>query len=290
MTFRTLQFPPAQSIFFKRQTMTRIVLAALLGCTLTACEPTAPQNTAVAEPMLLRTYQVPAGDAYALRSSLDSLFRVKNEQVIPARVEVLPDQQLAVYASESTHLSVAQVLAQLKPAVPSAQAQVKVNYWLVLATVNPANLAKTDSVTKTDSTATTQSPAVATPLGQIQAALTQIQQQHGAMQFELLERLELTSLQQPKHRAALEDDAMMEGRLFQVQQEFLTQDAGAQLQLKIAKNSRFPAVLSNKLPGDFMLKTTLKIDQPEQLLVIGANASNIETGQYLYTIVQTTQQ
>lgn len=252
----------------------------LLALSLTACNPAQKSALAGAEPLpvtassslVLRTYQVPAGDAQAVRSTLNSLFRVNSEQVIPARVDVLPDQQLAVYATEITHQSVATVLAQLKPAVKTKAMQAKISYWLVLAQPD----------------ANPQLPGAG--LTEIKAALHQISQQHGSLQFELLERLELTSVQRTKNNAGSVERAIVRGSMFVISQEITQSGDGSQLQLAIEKNRKISAELSTKLPNDFQLNTNLTADQPDQLLVVGSNASDIAKGQYLYTIVRIQQQ
>ncbi|MBU1436560.1 MAG: hypothetical protein KKF79_04280 [Gammaproteobacteria bacterium] len=252
----------------------------LLAFSLTACNPAQKSDLAAAgseeitssNSLILRTYQVPAGDAQAVRSSLNALFRVKSDQVVPARVEVLPDQQLAVYASEITHQSVAAVLAQLKSAVKTKQVQAKISYWMVLAQPD----------------ANPQMPAAG--LTEIKAALNQISQQHGSLQFELLERLELTSVQRTKNFGGSKEQAIVRGSMFVISQELIQVGDGSQLQLAIQRNHKIPAELNSKLPGDFLLDTNLTADQPDQLLVVGSNASDIAKGQYLYTIVRIQQQ
>ena len=149
----------------------------LLAISLAACIPAPSSSSAAGETkatqqaadsvLLLRTYQVPVGEAVAIRRTLDSLFRVKSEQVLPARVEVLPDQQLAVYATEATHQSVAAVLAQLKPSVKTKPLQAKISYWLVLAKPVENSTEPTGG------------------LLEVKAALNQITLQHGTLQFEL---------------------------------------------------------------------------------------------------------
>lgn len=249
--------------------------SSLLLLSLTACMPSptlkldaVAEQTTAAQGLILRTYQVPAGDAPEVRRTLKALFDVKNEQVMPARVEVLPDQQLAVYATESTHESVAAVLAQLKAAVPQPLQQVKMSYWLVLAQPNE------------------QPTTPAAALTEINAALAQISQQHGSMQFELLERLELTSTQTPAGRAGLAEEAMARGSMFAITQEVLKDNNNLVLKIGIQKNRDAPAELHRKLPHDFFFKTSLAAFEPNQLLVIGSNASDIAKGQYLYTIVR----
>jgi hypothetical protein len=253
----------------------------LLAFTLTACSPaptlnfdtagTASQHAASPE-LLLRTYQVPEGEADSIRRTLDALFRVKSEQVTPARVEVFPDQQLAVYATEATHQSVAAVLAQLKPSVTIKPAMAKISYWLVLAKPE------------------TQAAEPTGGLLEVKAALKQISQQHGALQFELLERLELTSLQLSKGSTGPIDPATVRGSLFMINQELRQQDGSAELNLSIQKIRNVSAELNSKLPNDYLLNTRLTATQPDQLLVIGSTASDIAKGQYLYAIVRIQQQ
>lgn len=253
----------------------------LLAFGLTACSP-APtlqfdaspteSQDAVHGELLLRTYQVPQGEADAISQSLDALFRVKNDQVILARVEVLPNQQLAVYATASTHQSVAEVLAQLKPSVKTKPLQAKISYWLVLA--KPAE----NSVEPTGG------------LLEVKAALNQITQQHGALQFELLERLELTSVQRRLGSAGHVDPATVRGSLFVVEQEINQQKDSSELKLSIQKIRSASDELNSKLPNDYLLSTRLTATQPDQLLVVGSNASDIAKGQYLYTIVRIQQQ
>jgi hypothetical protein len=222
--------------------------------------------------LILRTYQVPAGEAHAVRRTLDSLFRVKSEQVSPARVEVLPDQQLAVYATEAIHQTVAAVLAQLKPSVKAKPLQAKISYWLVLA--QPA-----------------ENPIEPTAgLIEVKAALNQITQQHSILQFELLERLELTSVQRTQGSTEHSEDALVRGSMFTISQQMTQQSDSSQLQLSIQKNRNLSAEFNRKLPNEFLLNTKLIADQPDQLLVVGSNASDIAKGQYLYTIVRIQQQ
>ncbi|OBP16383.1 hypothetical protein A5320_02950 [Rheinheimera sp. SA_1] len=259
-----------------------LLTTGLLAISLTACIPSPSPKSAADDTdsaqgasshvLVLRTYQVPAGEAVAIRRTLDALFRVKSEQVIPARIEVLPDQQLAVYATEATHQSVATVLTQLKPSVKTKPLQAKISYWLVLAqpTENSAE-----------------------PIGglvEVKAALDQITQQHGALQFELLERLELTSVQRPLGSAGHVDPATVRGNLFVVDQEINQQQDCSELKLSIQKIRNASAELNSKLPNDYLLSTRLTATQPDQLLVIGSNASDIAKGQYLYAIVRIQQQ
>jgi hypothetical protein len=258
-----------------------LLTSGLLAFSLTACIP-APtpksdaggteSDSATSIVLLLRTYQVPEGEAHAVRRTLDSLFRVKSEQVSPARVEVLPDQQLAVYATEATHQTVAAVLAQLKPSVKAKPLQAKISYWLVLA--QPA-----------------ENPIEPTAgLIEVKAALNQITQQHGTLQFELLERLELTSVQRTYASSGVIEPATVEGSMFSISQEMSQQNDGVQVQLSIQKNRVVAAELRSKLPNNYLLNTKLIADQPDQLLVVGSNASDIAKGQYLYTIVRIQQQ
>lgn len=259
-----------------------LLTIGLLAFSLTACIPSTTPKSGAGEaestqeaadsPLLLRTYQVPEGEAAAIRRTLDSLFRVKSEQVIPARVEVLPDQQLAVYATDATHQSVAAVLAKLKPSVKPKPLQAKISYWLVLA--QPAD-----------------TPAEPTAgLVEVKAALNQIIQQHGNLQFELLERMELTSLQRTHAIPGASELATVRGSMFSISQEMTQLNDSVQVQLNIQKNRGIAAELQSKLPNEFFLNTRLTADQPDQLLVVGSNASDIAKGQYLYTIVRIQQQ
>lgn len=259
-----------------------LLTTCLLAFSLTACIPSpSPKSSAdktesaqevTDSILLLRTYQVPTGEAQAIRKTLDSLFRVKSDQVIPAKVEVLPDQQLAVYATEATHQSVAAVLAQLKPSVKTKPLQAKISYWLVLAQPQDKPAEPTSG------------------LIEVKAALNQISQQHGALQFELLERLELTSLQRTYAIPGASELATVRGSMFSISQEMTQLNDSVQVQLNIQKNRGLSAALQSKLPNEYFLNTKLTADQPDQLLVVGSNASDIAKGQYLYTIVRIQQQ
>lgn len=234
----------------------------LLSLVLTACSP-AP---GAKEPeLVLRTYQLPPEQADAIRSTLKTLFSVKDDQPVRAKVDVLPDQQLVVYASEATQASVAAMLKTLKataPAAAIAQPQYKVSYWLVSA--------------KASQNAAAELPANLTDVHQ---ALQQINQQQGKLQFELLEQLQLASTEHA--------DAVLSGSVLRVQQRLGTERNGSTIaHVLLEKQLNLPAELRRKLPDGYRLDTSLTVQQPDQLLVIGANAGDSSQGEYLYCIIR----
>jgi hypothetical protein len=241
-----------------------LLTALLLSLGLTACGP-APALDAKETELVLRTYQLPPEQTDAVRSTLKSLFSVKDDQPVRAKVDVLPDQQLVVYASEATQASVAAMLKTLKATVPATsnpQPQYKVSYWLVSA--------------KASQNAAAELPA---NLTEVHQALQQINQQQGKLQFELLEQLQLASSEHA--------EAVLSGSVLRVQQRLGAERNGSTIaHVLLEKQLNLPAELRRKLPDGYRLDTSLTVQQPDQLLVIGANAGDSSQGEYLYCIIR----
>lgn len=182
-----------------------------------------------------------------------------------AKVDVLPDQQLVVYASEATQASVAAMLTTLKATVPETahkQPQYKVSYWLVSA--------------KTSQNAAAELPA---NLTEVHNALQQINQQQGKLRFELLEHLQLASTEHV--------EAVLSGSVLRVQQRLGTERNGSTIaHVLLEKQLNLPAELRRKLPDGYRLSTSLTVQQPDRLLVVGANAGDSSQGEYLYCIIR----
>lgn len=236
---------------------------ALAACVLlTACQPASnsagnsahgTDSTAVAAPLQVQAYQLPAGQEEQITDSLRRLFSDKKTKG-NASVELLPNKQLLIYADAATQQSVAGILKDIQPMPAEKTLQVTGEYWLVAGKV------------RADDTVPLLSPALA-PL---QTVLAEINQQAGLQQFRLLERIQLTG--------AAQQGVEMSGDDFAVNQRIIATHPQLQSDVTIWRGEIHT---SNRL-----LESTLLADSPEQWQVIGSSGLPGSPDEYLYIIVR----
>lgn len=139
-------------------------------------------NTEHEAPVLLRSYDVPAGQGQQVNAILSSVFHGVKEKVA-ARAALTPDGQLVVVAPAGIHEGLKGLLSKMKGRKPVAPPSVEITYWLVVgrtaAEPNPDAL-----------------PA------EIQPALHAVLDAQGPMEFALLETLTVRSLSDASGYAA----------------------------------------------------------------------------------------
>lgn len=232
---------------------------ALAACVLlTACQPAGnsahgTDSTAVAAPLQVQAYQLPAGQEEQITDSLRRLFSDKKTKG-NASVELLPNKQLLIYADAATQQSVAGILKDIQPMPAEKILQVTGEYWLVAGKV------------RADDTVPLLSPALA-PL---QTVLAEINQQAGLQQFRLLERIQLTG--------AAQQSVNMTGNDFGVRQRINATHPQLQSDVSIWRGEN---PITNRL-----LESTLVADSPEQWQVIGSSGLPGSADEYLYIIVR----
>ena len=236
---------------------------ALAACVLlTACQPASnsasnftngTDSTAVAAPLQVQAYQLPAGQEEQITDSLRRLFSDKKTKG-NASVELLPNKQLLIYADAATQQSVAGILKDIQPMPAEKTLQVTGEYWLV------AGKALADDT----------APPLSPVLAPLQAVLAEINQQAGLQQFRLLERIQLTG--------AVQQRVDMTGDDFAVKQRIIA--THPQLQSDVAI-WRAETPVPKRL-----LESTLLADSPEQWQVIGSSGLPGSPDEYLYIIVR----
>lgn len=240
---------------------------ALAACVLlTACQPASnsatnsvngTDSTAVAAPLQVQAYQLPAGQEEQITDSLRRLFSDKKTKG-NASVELLPNKQLLIYADAATQQSVAGILKGIQPMPAEKTLQVTGEYWLVAGKALDGKAG--------DGTVPLLSPALA-PL---QTVLAEINQQAGLQQFRLLERIQLTG--------AAQQSVNMSGDDFGVRQRINATHPQLQSDVSIWRGEN---PITNRL-----LESTLVADSPEQWQVIGSSGLPGSADEYLYIIVR----
>ncbi len=130
--------------------------------------------------LILRAYEVPRQGAPQLRRALADLFFFGSGGANPGKsigkVDVAPDGKLMVLAPESVHAGVKSLIESTSTTAPKPISTATLTYWVVLGTpgksVNPPTAGLAD----------------------VSAALSEIEKHDGPMSFELLEKLDSTSL------------------------------------------------------------------------------------------------
>lgn len=246
---------------------------ALAACVLlTACQPASnsagnsvngTDSTALAAPLQVQAYQLPAGQEEQITDSLRRLFSDKKTKG-NASVELLPNKQLLIYADAATQQSVAGILKDIQPMPAEKTLQVTGEYWLVAGKALDGKAG--DGKALVDDTVPPLSPALA-PL---QAVLAEINQQAGLQQFRLLERIQLTG--------AAQQGVEMSGDDFAVKQRIIATHPQLQSDVTIWRGET-PVVKR-------LLESTLLADSPEQWQVIGSSGLPGSPDEYLYIIVR----
>jgi hypothetical protein len=151
--------------------------------------------------LVLRTYDVPAGQAQRLRSALKEVLWFgsdgKDSNKWVGRVDVGPDGRLIVLASESVHEGVKALVASVAANPVKEAESVTLTYWIVNAT--PGQEGQT-------------MPA------ELEPALAEVKKTEGPQGFSLVEKLSVTSLSGER--------GMVNGRDTSVDQ-FVTNTAGS---------------------------------------------------------------
>lgn len=160
--------------------MLRLAAAALLF-SLTACLPATSTSPAAPPAPVLRSYAVPAHGASKMREVLTGLMKTSSgSSTAPVeylgRVDLGPDDTLLVLAPDGVQRGVEQLLSSMKASSFPAPQTVTVDYWMVTGT--PGGQAER-----------------AANLGEVAAALAQVEKADGPMDFTLEEHLTLTSLE-----------------------------------------------------------------------------------------------
>jgi hypothetical protein len=130
--------------------------------------------------LVLKAYEVPRQGAPQLRRALADLFFFGSAGGTPStsigKVDVAPDGQLMVLAPESVHAGVRALIDSTFTAAPKPISTVTLTYWVVMGTsgktVNPLTAGLAD----------------------VSAALSEIEKHDGPMSFELIEKIDATSL------------------------------------------------------------------------------------------------
>lgn len=153
-----------------------LLLSALLvtGCHLA-------ENAAANNPMaglVLRTYDVPAGQAQRLRSALKEVLWFgsdgKDSNKWVGRVDVGPDGRLIVLASEPVHEGVKALVASVAANPVKEPESVSLTYWVVNATPG-------------------QEQSEPMP-AELEPALAEVKKAEGPQRFSLVEKLSVSSL------------------------------------------------------------------------------------------------
>lgn len=138
-------------------------------------------DSAAANPMaglVLRTYDVPAGQAQRLRSALKEVLWFgsdgKDSNKWVGRVDVGPDGRLIVLASESVHEGVKALVASVAANPVKEPESVTLTYWVVNATPG-------------------QEQSQPVP-AELEAALAEVKKAEGPQGFSLVEKLSVSSL------------------------------------------------------------------------------------------------
>jgi hypothetical protein len=133
-------------------------------------------GSAIPSNLVLRSYDVPNGAAPQVKSLLSGLLWFGNEgkdsQKYIGRCDVGPDGRLVVMAPEAVQEGVKGLIAQVASKAPEKQQVIEFNYWLVLG--EPAK---------------EKGGAPSPGLGEVQAALNEIEKVDGPMTFTLSEKL-----------------------------------------------------------------------------------------------------
>jgi hypothetical protein len=176
-----------------------VVLLSLSACP-TNSLPRANLNQAanpggIPEDLVLRTYEVPNNGAERMRSVLKDLFWFgsdgKDSNKYVGRADVAPDGRLVVLAPENVHEGVKALVSATSNVAPKAPESVLLSYWIV-----------TGAPGKHD--------GVQPELAEVSLALAEIEKHDGPMNFELTERIQVTSLSGERGK--------MDGRDTRVQQ------------------------------------------------------------------------
>ncbi len=158
--------------------MTRLLLSLLLAC-FTACAFDARSSpTAPGEGMVLRTFEVPAGQAQRIRGVLMQVLWIgsegKDAQKYVGRADVTPDGRLLVLATPELQEGVKALVDSLAKNPPKEPESVTLTYWVVTGVPGSEQ-------TK--------------PLPEeVQPALAEVRKADGAQDFSLVERLSVSSL------------------------------------------------------------------------------------------------
>lgn len=154
----------------------RLALLPVLALTfLTACR----SGPSEANPLELRTYEVPKGTVRALTTTIKDALTLDEKTTI-GRATVTPDGRLAVLAPQNVQANVQQLIEEVASHPPKYDQTIELHYWVVLG--KPM--------------ATPQPPVPGA--GEIQPALDEIVKSQGPQAFTVAQRVQLSSLHDEK--------------------------------------------------------------------------------------------
>lgn len=246
-------------------TVAGLVLATVVTLGLSACQPATTATTeASAKPLLVKAYTLPAGQERNIASSVERLFNDKKSKA-NAAAELLPNNQLLIYADEYIHASVAATLAGLAPMPADKATQVTGEYWFVVGKPQSAGAESTE---------------LAGTLAPLQTVLGEINQQFGAQQFRLLERLQL--------RGAERSPLSIKGARFDVRQTITATAPQLMSTVQVSQSmSSVRGSQSRVMSGNYnLLDTELLADSSDQWLVVGSSALPESPDEFLYIIAR----
>lgn len=132
-----------------------------------------------AQPLVLRSYDVPNDGAVQVRQVLKTLLWMgsdgKDSQKYVGRAEVGPDGRLVVMATEGVQGGVKSLIDALAKNPPKAPARYALSYWFVFAMPGKG-------------------AAPAANLGEVSEALAEIEKADGPMEFSLTEKVTVSSI------------------------------------------------------------------------------------------------
>ncbi len=245
----------------KISTLIAILSAAGASCSDTrpgtAVSPVAGAASNAPTDLVLRTYDVPNDGAAQLRSVLKDLMWFgsggqDNKGQAVGRADVGPDGRLVVLASEGVQEGVQALIAQMAKAPAKARPTIEVSYWFVLGTPTTAKDAAR--------------PAA---LGEVAAALSEIEKADGPQQFTLQEKLSVSSL--------TGEYASVEGRSWKVGQTASATAGGVSAELRLSTS------------GPQHIDTRVKL-APAQIVVLGSSGAGTpgkeDAGGSLYYLIR----
>jgi len=226
----------------------RALHALLIALLIPACQKAAPGD---ANPLELRTYDVPKGTVRGLETVVKDVFWVADKTPPLGRATVTPDGRLAVVAPANVQAGVQTLIDNVSKNPPLLEPTIELHYWLVVA--HPA--------------AAPSPPLPGTR--EIEPALAEIQRSTGPQTFTGIQRVDLATLS--------DESGRVEGSNLKIEQHAVQTSDGvyANIHIDLVKN-----------PGRLDTKVHLKPDQVVVLAATSPQPGDAGESETLYYLVR----